>query len=287
MWLILVESHVGDSWEQHLRSYMERCWTLSSWRFKPRRMASFFSSCRYIRSRVCFHFTSSFQECLFLFLLILCVLLGSKRLFLLMLVMFLELKTMVLLRNGIHSSGKRSITFPEQAVHAILHRLFLSPLQRLMLTSQDLQGKRTRLSSTEDLSRRRAYGVWRRMTLRSHNHGLTVVSACVIAYSSVIDQVILTRASGVVTGLVITQEGLVITLDRVIITLGRVTILGLVMFPGGAPRMMITAQGILQAHFWIHRGHFLVLQQTKTVTEPRGTHRSTVWSQVNRWLVSF
>lgn len=298
MWLILwsieVESHVDDTWEQHLCSYMERCWTLSSGRSKPRRMASFLCSCRYIRSRVCFHYIffsrmSVFVQETFLLIsvFILCVLLGSKRLFLLMLVMFLELKTMVLLRNGIPSSGKRSITSPGQAVSVILRRLFLSPLQRLMLISLDLRGKRTRLSSTEGLSRPRAYGVWKRMTLRSHSHGLTVVSACVIAYSSVIDQVISTRASGVVTGLVITQEGLVITLDQAIITLGRAIILGLVMFPGGAPRTMITAQGILQAHSWIHRGHVLVLHRLKTVTESRGTHRSTVWSQVNRWLVSF
>lgn len=58
-----------------------------------------------------------------------------------------------------------------------------------------------------------------------------------------------TRASGAVTGLVITQEGLVITLDQVIITLDQAIILGLVMSPGGAPRMMIMVQGILRAQY--------------------------------------
>lgn len=180
---IEVESHVDDTWEQHLCSYMERCWTLSSRRSKPRRMASFLSSCWYIRTWVCFHYIFFFprmfifvqETFLLIYVIMLSVLVGSKRLFLLMLVTFLELKTMVLPRNGIPSSGKRSITSLGQAVFVIRRRLFPSPLQRLMLTSPDLQGKRTRLTSTDGLSRHRVLGEWRRMILRSHSHGLTVV----------------------------------------------------------------------------------------------------------------
>lgn len=210
-----------------------------------------------------------------------------------MLAMSLELKTMDLLRNGSPLSGKLSITDQELAEPAVITRLPLSlcRLQRLMLTSLDPQGKRTRLSSTDGLSRPQ---VVHGTTLQCLSQVLTVVSASVTVSSSPTGQVTSTRVSVVaaaaVTGLVITQEGpvttqedlvitqeglvitqdRVITPDRVITTQDRVTIHGQVTSQG--LQMMIMVLETLQALSCTHRD----LQQTTTGIGSRGTLRSIV-----------
>lgn len=108
----------------------------------------------------------------------------------------------------------------------------------------------------------------------------------VIVCSSVTDQVILIRASGAITGLVITQDQVIITQDRVTITLEQVTTLGRVMSLGGVIQMMIMVQGIHQAQACTHQGQMLVLHQMRMGLEC-GTLLSIVWWLANKWLVSF